>query len=182
MPLNLPLRISILLAPFFLAACAPVEFDAAPVGGQITRVGNSQDVAFQADPLIYRMRADEGHLVFWIDNPTNQTVEFLGDKSNVVDPEGIAHPLRGQTIEPLGSIKEIFPPMMDDSQAPPSNAAQPINPYDQPGFITVPNAQFESGPDQPWQWDDELYIQVNLYFNREGHPFEQHFSIRRVRK
>src|SRR5271169_507349 len=95
---TMPAKLSLLLA-ILLVGCAQTEFDAAPADGeQAVRVGNSQDVPFPGDPLVYRMRADEGHLVFWIDNPTNEPVELLGDKSDVTDPEGIAHHLRGRTI------------------------------------------------------------------------------------
>jgi hypothetical protein len=179
MPAKLPLLLIMLLA-----GCAPTEFDAAPVdGGPAVRVGNSQDVSFPGDPLVYRMRADEGHLVFWIDNPTNEPVELLGEKSDVTDPEGIAHHLRGRTIAPLSSIKEIFPPMMDQTKTAPPTPAAAVDPYDRPGFIAIPDIQSGSQEnDQNWQWDDELDIHLNLFFDQGGHQFERHFSIRRVRK
>jgi hypothetical protein len=176
---KLPLLLTILLV-----GCAQTEFDATPAGSeQPVRVENSQDVQFPGDPLVYRMRADEGHLVFWIDNPTNQPVELLGDKSDVTDPEGVAHHLRGRTIAPLSSIKEIFPPMMDQTEGPPPGPAEAVSPYDRPGFIAVPDIQSGSRDnDQNWQWDDELDIHLNLFFDQDGHQFEQHFSIRRLRK
>jgi hypothetical protein len=163
--------------------CAQIEFDATPEdGGPAMRVGNSQDVAFSSGPLGYRMRADEGHLILWIDNPTNEPVEFLGDKSAVVDPEGIAHVLRGETIAPRGSIKEIFPPVVEPPDAAPA-AMGGVNNYDRPGFITVPNSEaIEKENDLNWQWDDTLEIRLNLFFQQSGHAFEQHFTVRRVRK
>jgi len=169
--------------------CAQIEFDATPGnGGQTVRIGDSQDVTFSGDaisrgPLQYRMRADEGHLILWIDNPTNDPVELLGDKSNVVDPEGISHPLNGGTIAPGRSAKEIFPPVVEPPNSGPAGPAGAVNNYDRPGFITLPdtNAAME-GNDPNWQWDDTLDIRLNLFFQQDGHPFEQHFSVSRVRK
>jgi hypothetical protein len=179
MSAKLPLLFTILLV-----GCAQTEFDATPAGSeQAVRVGNSQDVSFPGDPLVYRMRADEGHLVFWIDNPTNEPVELLGEKSDVTDPEGVTHHLRGRTIAPLSSIKEIFPPMMDQTESAPPSPAEAVDPYDRPGFIAIPDIQSGSQEnDQTWQWDDELDIHLNLFFDQGGHQFERHFSIRRLRK
>jgi len=178
MPAKLALTIIILLG-----GCAPVQFDATPEGSeQPIRVGDSQDVFFPGRPLEYRMRAVDGHLVFWIDNPTGEPAELLG-KSNVVDPEGVSHALGNQTIGAESSIKLIFPPMQEPAEEPPPNPAEPVGPYDRPGFIPVPD--IVTGPDENnfnWQWDDELDIQLNLFFRQDDLRFEQHFSIRRVRK
>jgi hypothetical protein len=167
-----------------LGGCAQVEFDATPAGsGQTIHVGNSADVQFSATPLNYRMRAVESHLVFWIENPTSDPVELIGGKSNVIDPEGIAHPLHGEMIAPNSSIKEVLPPLAEpaDSGAPVAPSA--VGPYDRPGFISVPGALTSTDKVDPnWQWDDALEVQLNLVFEQNGHEFEQHFSFRRVRK
>jgi hypothetical protein len=58
-----------------------------------------------------------------------------------------------------------------------------VNTYDRPGFITVPNSEaIEKENDLNWQWDDTLEIRLNLFFQQSGHAFEQHFTVRRVRK
>jgi hypothetical protein len=179
MTAKLALTITILLG-----GCAQVQFEATPAGSQqAILVGNSQDVFIAGKPLEYRMRAVDGHLVFWIDNPTSEPAELLGDKSDVVDPGGVSHALRGQIIGAQSSIKLIFPPMQAPAEEPPPNPAAPVSPYDRPGFIPIPDIL--SGPDENnfiWQWDDELDIQLNLFFRQDGLRFEQHFSILRERK
>ena len=73
--------------------------------------------------------------------------------------------------------------MQEPAEEPPPNPAEPVGPYDRPGFIPVPD--IVTGPDENnfnWQWDDELDIQLNLFFRQDGLQFEQHFSVRRVRK
>jgi hypothetical protein len=176
-------NLSLILA-ILLGGCAQVQFEATPgAGEQPIHVGNSQDVFIPDKPLEYRMRAMDGHLVFWIDNPTSDSAELLGDKSEVVDPEGISHAIRGQTIAGQSSIKLVLPPLADSAEEPPPNPAAPVSPYDRPGFIPVPDITTAQGEDNStWQWDDELDIQLNLFFEQAGHPFERHFSIRRVRK
>jgi len=177
-----------LLANF---GCTQFEFDVLREGSdQPIHVATSDDTHFANDPLKYRMRADEGHLVMWIDNPTNDSIELLSGKSSVTDPDGVNHPLRGQTIKPLSSVTKIFPPMeSQEDQSTPTPPQPPINPYDRPGFIPVP------GVDQPdstaadsrdsayaWKWEDESEIRIHLVFVQNGRQFEQRFTVRRVKK
>lgn len=167
------------------AGCETIEFDATPEGfGQPIRVTNDRDTQITLQPLTYRMRADEGHLVLWIQNPTSTAVELVGDKSCVIDPNGDPHPLADQTIFPGGSAKFVLPPIYEGpSQPPVVGTATPGNPYDQPGFIAIPDEnQSQQTSDASWQWDDELEIELNLVFQRGDQRFEQDFSIRRVRK
>ncbi len=167
------------------AGCETIEFDATPQGvGQPIRVTNDQDTQITLQPLTYRMRADEGHLVLWIQNPTSTPVELVGDKSTVIDPNGDPHPLDGQTIFPDSSAKFVLPPINEGpSQPPVTGTAVPGNQYDQPGFIGLPDEnQTQQARDASWQWDDELEIELNLVFRSGDQQFEQHFSIRRVRK
>jgi hypothetical protein len=173
-----------LMITILLGGCAQVEFDATLAGaGQAIRVGNSQDVQFSATPLNYRMQAVESHLVFWIENPTSEPVELIGDKSTVIDPEGIAHPLHGEMIAPNSSIKEVLPPLAEPADTGAPSSPDAASPYDRPGFISVPGALTNSDKIDPiWQWNDELEVQLNLVFEQNGHQFEQHFSFRRVRK
>lgn len=171
-----------LLTAIFCAGCATTEFDATvPPGGQPVRVNNNRDVPIPGDPLQYRMRADEGYLVLWIDNPTNSPVELLG-KSTVTDPEGDTHPLAAQTIAPHSSVKEIYPPMVELAGGDSPAGGDVINPYDRPGFISTGTIEGPTDRHQTWQWDDELEIQLNLVFQQGGREFEQHFSVRKVRK
>jgi len=170
-----------ILVGVLLAGCAQTEFDAAPAGSsQPIRVGNDQDVRWSGPPLQYRMRADEGHLIVWIENPTENSIELIRDKSQVVDPEGVAHPIRGETIAGGSSIKEIFPPLAESA---PHGQPEQINPYDRPGFIPIPDSGADSEAGHAsWQWDDGMEIQLDLAFEQGEHQFEQHFVFRRIRK
>ena len=170
-----------------LTGCAPVGFEFRPAGAdQTLHVGSDAQSQFDASPLHYRLLSDEGHLILWIDNPTDQPIQLVGVKSSVEDPTGDMHYLHGRTIDPHSSIKEVFPPLPEDeespeAQAPPPPIPQPGNPYDQPGFLTIPGTG--GGVEPPtWKWDDGLEIRLDLLFQQGPHSFEQHFVIRKVRK
>ena len=171
-------------------AALEYEFNVTREGDrQPLRVGTAGS-GLADDPLQYRMQADDGRLVLWIDNPTSGPIELLGDKSRVTDPDGIDHPLHVQTIGPLSSIKEILPPMdtsSEDSAPPPP--PQPLNPYDRPGFAAVPDLgrAASGGADSQdniyfWQWEDASEIRLDLVFLQGQRQFEQHFTIQRVKK
>jgi hypothetical protein len=170
--------------PILCTGCGTIEFDATPEGfGQAIHVGNDQDVEITLQPLTYRMRADEGHLIVWIENQSNGGVELVGDKSNVIDPQGQSHPLRDQMILVGESCKLILPPLDEGAPGAEENGAAGVNPYDRPGFIAIPDQPIsEETRDVSWQWDDNLEIQLNLVFQRGESQFDQHFSIQRIRK
>jgi hypothetical protein len=169
-----------------LTGCAPVGFEFRPEGAQQTIQVNAQaESQFAAEPLRYRLLADESHLIIWIDNPTNQTIMLLGDKSTVEDPTGDLHRLHGQTIDPQSSIKLVLPPLPEDQYSqsqPPAGIPQPGNPNDQPGFLPITGIASNATPSSTWTWDDGLEIRLDLLFQQADHPFEQHFVIRKVRK
>jgi hypothetical protein len=185
--LGLVLGFALLLS----TGCAQFEFDVIREGSsEPIHVATSDDAHLANDPLQYRMRAADGHLVMWIDNPTSDSIQLLGSKSSVTDPDGADHPLHGQIIGPQSSIKEILPPVESQEEpATPTPPPPPINPYDRPGFIPVPGVgQTDSiAADSresvyAWQWDDESEIRIHLVFVRDGRQFEQRFTIRRVKK
>jgi hypothetical protein len=178
------MKIFALVLVLLATGCAPVGFDFRQEGNdQLIHVADKSDAQFIAEPLRYRLIADEGHLVLFIGNPTEDAIELM-DKSTVEDPTGTMHRLRGQVIEPHSAIKEVFPPLEEDESQEanvPPPVPQPGNPYDQPGFITVPGMGNDK-PSSAWIWDDGLEIRLDLLFQQGQQPFEQHFVVTKVRK
>jgi hypothetical protein len=170
--------------------CAQFEFDVTQAGSnEPVHVATTDDAHLNNDPLRYRFRADDGRLVMWIENPTNDPIELIGRKSSVTDPDGVDHPLHGKSIGPMTSIKEILPPLESEGQQAAPNSLTPLNPYDEPGFIAVPGiGQSDSIGSDPgeglydWQWDGESEIRLHLFFVQSGRQFEQRFTIHRVKK
>ncbi len=173
-----------------ISGCAQYGFDISGEGGQqALHVGDSQDTLLADDPIRYRLRAVDGRLVMWIVNPTPDPIELLGEKSTVTDPDGVDHPLHDQTIPPLASIKEVLPPMEAFAENPAPGPPQPVNPYQQSGFIPTPDlgAATPTGSNSgnslySWQWDDESEIRLDLIFQQGQSRFEQRFIISRVKK
>jgi hypothetical protein len=178
------------IAALFLGGCAQYGFDIRGEGGTpALHVGTSQDTALADDPLRYRFRSVDGRLVMWINNPTADPIELLGDKSRVTDPDDIDHPLHSQIIAPGSSIKEVLPPLESFSQEPAPSPPQPGNPYGQSGFIATPDVgnvtpagPGPGGSDYLWQWDDDSDIRLDLVFLQNQAQIEQRFIIHRARE
>jgi hypothetical protein len=90
--------------------CAKYEYDLVEPREMSRHVGRSVDAVVDIDPFTYRLRSVDNRLVMRVYNNTDESIELLGDKSTVVDPDGQSHPLRSQAIAPKSFIKLIFPP------------------------------------------------------------------------
>jgi hypothetical protein len=178
------------VAALCAGGCAHYGFNISGEGGQqALHVGESGETLLADDPLRYRLRAVDGRLVMLIDNPTADPIELLGDKSRVTDPDNVDHPLHGQIIAPLSSIKEVLPPLENFSDEPSPSAPEPGNPYGRSGFIATPNlgaatptGSNSAGNNYLWQWNDESDIRLDLVFQQGQHEFEQRFIIHRIRQ
>ena len=92
------------------AGCARYEYDLVEPREMTRHIGGSVDAVADIDPLTYRLRSVDNRLVMRIYNNTDDSIELLGDKSSVVDPNGQSHPLLSQSIAARSFIKVILPP------------------------------------------------------------------------
>jgi hypothetical protein len=99
-----------ILALVVLTGCARYEYDLVEPREFTRHVGRSVDAMAEIEPLTYRMRSVDNRLVMRIYNNSDDSIELLGEKSSVVDPQGQSHPLRSMSIAPKSFIKLIFPP------------------------------------------------------------------------
>jgi hypothetical protein len=90
--------------------CAHYEYDLVEPRDLTRHISRKADAVAEIDPLTYRLRSVDNRLVLRIYNNTDDSIELLGDKSSVVDPDGQSHPLRSQSIAPKSFIKLIVPP------------------------------------------------------------------------
>jgi hypothetical protein len=181
------MRKLLLILSLLTTGCASITFELKPEGADTSIPINSQSpTPFTAAPLQYNLLADEGHLILWIENHTDTPIDLVAAQSTIEDSDGTVHPLRYQQIAPRSAIKMVLPPLADENPnqsnfQPPPNIPQPGNPYDQPGYIPVPNSgSIPTGPS--WHWDDNSEIHLNLLFQQGEHQFHQHFDLRKVRK
>jgi hypothetical protein len=70
-----------------------------------------EPVLIKVDPLQYHLVQRENRLVVQINNPTEERVVLLGDRSFVVDPRGESHPLRSRVIGPRSYTHLLLPPI-----------------------------------------------------------------------
>lgn len=70
----------------------------------------SQTVTVQYDPLVYRLERHRDRLGMRIDNPTNDRVVLLGNRSYVIDPRGETHAMRSLIIGPHSFTSMLLPP------------------------------------------------------------------------
>src|SRR5262249_1093157 len=104
------MRILTTLLLLFAAGCTHYEFDLVEPQNVATHIGTKADSVVALDPLEYRFRAYEDHLLVRVFNPTDDPIQLIGEQSSVVDPEQQSHPLRSATIEPHSFVKLILPP------------------------------------------------------------------------
>ena len=178
------------------SGCARYEYDIVRPPEAQQHVGGQRDTVVALDPLMYRMRSVENHLVVRIHNPTSDRIQLLGAESFVVDPHGESHPMRAQTIAPHSFIKLILPPPPPEvAPAGPSiqfgigagfGAAYPysygyFDPFydpvwDRPRYYAV----YEPGGAFYWEWPGESDVRLNLVFQRdEQKPFSHEFVFHR---
>lgn len=176
----------------FGSACAKYEYDLVQPGDLARHIGGASDQTVRIEPLIYHLRSYENRLVMRIENPTNEPIQLVGDKSYVVDPGGQSHPLRSQTIAPQTFIKLILPP--------PRPYYRQNGPTFGIGFgVGVSDARWHRGSgygawawDEPryfaiydesdagwWDWDGETDVKLMLVFARERETFSQMFVLHR---
>jgi hypothetical protein len=182
------------LTLLLLAGCDQYNFEfSRPSEDQSVLVTSNNEVRYADDPLEYRMQAADGRMVLWIYNPTQDPIDLLGNKSSVIDPDGISHPLTDALIAPQSAIKEIFPPLRPESESgsssPVFSPISPIDPNDRPGYIppsgygdSAPPETSEQNPALYWDWNGEGEIQLNLAFRQGDHDFEHHFTIKKVKQ
>ena len=87
-----------LLFLFLAVGCTHFEYDLTQPADMAQHIGLKDDVVAKIDPLEYRFRSYEDHLVLRIYNPTNDPIRLIGDQSSAVDPKQQSHPLRSATI------------------------------------------------------------------------------------
>src|SRR3954466_12994253 len=104
------MRFALLLSLLLATGCTHFEYELVRPADFAQHIGTKEDVTVSLDPLEYRFRSYEDHLVIRIYNPTDEPIKLIGDESSTVDPQGQSHPLRGAPTESPSFVKLILPP------------------------------------------------------------------------
>jgi hypothetical protein len=188
--------------------CARYEYDLVEPRELTRHIGRSVDAVVEMDPLTYRLISVDNRLVTRVYNNTDESIELLGDKSAVVDPNGQSHPLRSQSIAPKSFVKLIFPPprptvynnsptfglgvgMHVDAgfPGPPPDGLpdrrdfHTLYPQWEPYFRDPPQyiAVVDESDTYYWDWKDVGEARVNLVYRRGGNEMRHAFVFRRVK-
>jgi hypothetical protein len=172
------------------SGCASYEFDVKQPPTAAGQVTGDNDLVAKIPPLEYRFRSDEGRLVLRIDNPTPDIVNLVGSQSTVVDPSGVAHPLRNDSMPSQGSMRIVLPPLQlneGTSSSPVPAAPGPSGgPPDNPGYIRPSGfgAPADDAADSVynWSWDGESDVRLHLVFREGDRTFQQEFLLHRGKK
>jgi hypothetical protein len=152
-------------------------------------IGGDDWTIVKIDPLEYRLRADEGRLVMRIYNPTSDSIELLGHKSSVVDPDGQSHPLHSQVMTPETDIAYVFPPLRDTATGGEPEVGIGAGNFDTPGYIAPSGYQAASPPPiapaasvYDFEWEGESDVSMTLVYSRGNSTFSQTLAFHRVKR
>ena len=135
-----------------------------------------------------------------IENPTNDPIQLIGDRSTVVDFQGQSHPLQSRAAAPHSFVKVVLPPMRPTYQRTGPTFGIGV------GTVVGSRARYRDGirenallydgledpapqyltlvdPDDAvyWDWSGVGEIRLSLVFESSGKTFTQEWVIRRVK-
>ena len=163
--------------------CARATFDIVDPPQFARHVSDDSDAVVEMNPLTYRFRAVEDHLVVRVYNPGDEAIAVLGPESYVVDPQGQSHALASQTIPPGAFVKLILPPLPPDRT--PSGPSLSFEVSSGGLAMDDPRPQLERPGGggiavDTWSWPGDGTVKLNFRYRRgSAEPFTQTFSIRR---
>ena len=160
-----------------LGGCASTTYDIVEPPNFARQISGDSDSVVEINPLAYRFRAVEGHLVVRIYNPGDDGISILGADSYVVDPQGQSHAVASQSIPPGTFVKLILPPLPPDQT--------PTGPYlsfqISSGGVSIDNPlpSRSAHASDTWPWPGDGTVKLNFRYRRgSAEPFTHSFSIR----
>lgn len=148
-------------------------------------------VLVQYAPLEYHFAKSHDRLAVQINNPTDEQITLVGERSSVVDPAGESHPLRGQVLEPRSFGRMLLPPPPISIPYPDyyygwgpywGPYGGPYYPYYYGGWYGPPPVSYyEVRTPFNWTWKTGP-ARLHLTYNRKGATFEHYFEIVREEK
>lgn len=166
-----------------LTGCSRYDFQIVKPDSLAQRITGTAS-RLQTPNMSYMMQAYENRLVVQVQNRESAPVELLGEKSFVVDPEGVSHPLRSLTIAPDSYAKLILPPLRPrfehrgftfgvGAQVDAGEVAQPLTPL----YMDV----YADTDAYYWDWDGKRPIRLRLVYRKaSGAEVADEFTIDKV--
>jgi hypothetical protein len=176
---------TLLLILALLGGCSKYNFQLTEPRELAQTIGYSDPAIVKLPPLDYHMQAAENRLVMKIYNTSEEQINFLGDRSYAVAPDGQSHPLPNQSIAPHSFIKLILPPM------PPVYPAQPVFGIGVSYSQGYPFGWYDPDFGRPiylsaagsgafyWSWPGESSVPLRLTFQKGSETFHQDFTFQK---
>jgi hypothetical protein len=179
-----------------IGGCARYDYQLTQPPELARSISGKVETVLSRPPLEYRMQTAENRLVMRIYNTAEQPVDFLGERSYAVAPDGESHPFRNQTIAPHSFIKLILPPLR------PLQPARPVfgigveygSAYDPCYYGRYPAGWYDPYGSEPlylsaaeadvhyWDWGDEATVPLHLTYQRGQEIFNHDFTFRRKKE
>lgn len=181
-------RLLLLTPLLLLPACVKYEYDLlSPQVGE-PRIGSKEALLLELAPVRYHLLTVDNRLTIRAFNNAPATLELVGVKSSVVDPEGQARALPSQPIPPGAFAKLILPPIRPEFV---SNSGARVGYGYGPG---LGRSEFGFGYDEPsrytlrdgnqtyWDWKGETGVTLTLVYKQsDGSELNHTLKIHRVR-
>jgi hypothetical protein len=160
----------IVLLAMCLCGCNRHEFQVIKPDALAMRVTQTAS-RVQTANMVYLLQAYENRLVMQLHNKESSPVELLGEKSFVVDPAGVSHPLRSMTIAPDSYAKLVLPPLRPRFEHHNFEfRAGSQQSSDNPGIASRPLYLdiYADVDAYYWDWDGDSPIRMRLTYRKAG--------------
>jgi hypothetical protein len=99
------------VACIVLTGCAKYQFHIVEPAAQAQLIERKHAADITIEPLHYQLQEIDKYLAIRIENPTDEPITILSERSYVVDPDNETHALRGGTIAPQSFVTFSIPPL-----------------------------------------------------------------------
>jgi len=154
----------------------------------------AQPVQIHYEPLDYTLARERDRLGLNINNPTDDQIVLLGNRSHVVDPTGESHPIHDRILAPHSFTRLIVPPVPFTYAYPDYFAYGPgwgwayagswYDPFWGPGlgwWGPPPLSYHQVLTNYDWQWKTGP-ARLRLTYERAGKIFEHDFELVREKE
>ena len=173
-------------ASLFLSGCSTYQYRVLQPSTGTPPVA-ARPVPIHYEPLDYTLTRDHDRLMVSVNNPTDDKIVLLGNRSFVVDPFGESHPVRDRVLAPHSYARFVLPPVPFTYAYPDYYAYGPgwgwfyagswYDPLWGPGWWGPPPMTYrEVLTNFDWRWKNGP-ARLHLAYDRAGNTFEHDFEF-----
>ena len=168
-----------------VTGCARYEYAVVQPPELATHVDRDGAVIDQP-PLVYHLVSYDNRLVIRIENPGDQPVQLVGERSWIVSPDGESRPLPTQAIAPQSHLKLILPPMQPTATRVGPSIGFGIGASSGGRVGTgvgvgmpLRSGHYTHDDHAYWDWRGQTEVRMHLSYERDGERWEHDFTFLR---